>query len=582
MSSSASRIQARIITGKPARRSGLAKWLDDALRRLIDLTAVFFGLLILAPAFAIIAILIRRDSEGPVFYWGPRMGKDGQPFRILKFRTMYERRESYQGPKVTGRGDPRITPVGHWLRNTKLNELPQLWNVLLGQMSLVGPRPEDPDIVTKWSETTRATLLSVRPGITSPASVLYRDEETLLETGDVMRDYLREILPDKLRLDSIYVRQRTILSDLDVIFWTMLALLPLLRRNPITEHALYWGPLSRILIQHFSWFLVDLMASLLAVIVAGLVWRSSAPLHLGPSTALAVSFLIALVFTTVNAVLGLHRIYWSKAPASTTVLLAFSTGLATLVLMLVNLFWRPTPLLPTGMIVFTGVLAYADFVLLRYRERLLTGLATRWLKFRDPSRSAGERVLIVGAGEVATIAIWLLRREEFSRAFRIVGMVDDSPRMQGLELDRICVLDHTANIPRLVRELDIGLVLFAIADIAEKDREEILALCRQTPARVVLMPDILRTVRRSLLPDMEERVRRPVQTTATADLSTAQQPALPGGSDFSQWVVHLDKLIEQGSWDQAQAEIKQVCKDLPAARAMQGDLIETRREEAHG
>src|SRR5690606_29290266 len=104
----------------------------------------------------------------------------GKPFRILKFRTMYECPDSYQGPGITAKGDDRVTPVGQWLRHTKLNELPQLWNVLRGDMSLVGPRPEDPDFVKQWSAETRAELLAVRPGITSPASVLFPDEESLL------------------------------------------------------------------------------------------------------------------------------------------------------------------------------------------------------------------------------------------------------------------------------------------------------------------------------------------------------------------------------------------------------------------
>ncbi len=96
----------------------------------------------------------------------------GKGFGILKFRTMYERAESYAGPRVTGKQDRRITPLGQWLRNTKLNELPQLWNVLIGEMSLVGPRPEDPEIVKTWPADARKEILSVRPGITSPASIL--------------------------------------------------------------------------------------------------------------------------------------------------------------------------------------------------------------------------------------------------------------------------------------------------------------------------------------------------------------------------------------------------------------------------
>ena len=107
------------------------------VKRAFDFTLALVGLIILAPIFTYISILIKRDSPGPIFFWGTRMGKNGQPFKILKFRTMYERLQSYQGSPVTADKDKRITPLGHWLRDTKINELPQLWNVLIGKMSIV-------------------------------------------------------------------------------------------------------------------------------------------------------------------------------------------------------------------------------------------------------------------------------------------------------------------------------------------------------------------------------------------------------------------------------------------------------------
>src|SRR5574341_1928576 len=154
--------------------------LDRFFQCFFDLCAAFLGLLILFPVFGLLAFLIKRESPGPVFYRGPRMGRDGKVFGMLKFRTMYERPASYEGPPVTAQDDGRITPLGKWLRDTKLNELPQLWNVLIGEMSLVGPRPEDPEVAATWPEAARREILSMRPGITSPASGLYRDEEKML------------------------------------------------------------------------------------------------------------------------------------------------------------------------------------------------------------------------------------------------------------------------------------------------------------------------------------------------------------------------------------------------------------------
>lgn len=126
--------------------SNLAK----AAKRVFDILFASLGLIFLSPALLTVGILIMKESPGPALYGGPRVGRGGRRFRILKFRTMYERPESYNGPRLTSKDDPRITPLGHWLRNTKINELPQLWNVLVGDMSLVGPRPEDPEFIDSY------------------------------------------------------------------------------------------------------------------------------------------------------------------------------------------------------------------------------------------------------------------------------------------------------------------------------------------------------------------------------------------------------------------------------------------------
>ena len=483
--------KSRIVFHKEGARAPWQRQLDAAARRLLDIVASGIGLIILSPLFALIALLIRRDSPGPIFYWGPRMGRGGHPFRILKFRTMYEDDASYNGPGITGKGDRRITPTGQWLRDTKLNELPQLWNVLIGDMSLVGPRPEDPDFVQAWSEETRHVLLSVRPGITSPASVLYREEEQLITSHNVVDSYLRDIMPGKLRLDLLYVRHRTLLADLDVIFWTAITLLPQLKRRQVPQHALYWGPLARFITRYFSWFLADLIAALAATTTAALIWRSGAPLHLGAELLLLIAFGIAIIFSIVNALLGLHRVYWSRAPSNAVFDLAFSSLLTTTVLIVINHFWPSQPLLPVGLLLVTGLFAFLAFVAARFRTRILTGLATRWIQLRGQANAVGERVLIVGAGRLGDFALSLLRRSDTARAFSVIGLIDDAPRKQGLRIDGLPVLGNAADIPDLVKQHDIGLIIYAIADIDPDEKDQILSHCRQTPARLVIMPDIL-------------------------------------------------------------------------------------------
>ena len=177
--------------------------------------------LFLSPLFVLVAFAIKLDSRGPIFYRARRIGKDGVPFRLYKFRRMVSDADK-QGPGITATGDSRITRVGRFLRRTKIDELPQLINVLSGDMSLVGPRPEDPRYVALYTPEQRR-VLAVRPGITSAASLAYRHEEQLLAGADWETIYRTRVLPDKLAIDLAYLERRTLVSDLKLILRTIAA-----------------------------------------------------------------------------------------------------------------------------------------------------------------------------------------------------------------------------------------------------------------------------------------------------------------------------------------------------------------------
>ena len=485
-------------------RRNIFRKADNVLRRLMDIILSLIGMVILSPVFLLIAIAIKRSSPGPIFYWGPRAGRHGTTFRILKFRTMFEREESYQGPKVTAENDPRITPLGRMLRQTKMNELPQLWNVLIGDMSLVGPRPEDPTIAAAWPEEVRNEILSVRPGITSPASVVYRNEEELLESQNLMDTYLWDILPTKLRLDQLYVRNRSVLSDMDVVLWTLIALVPKLKSYAVPEHLLYWGPFSRFTSRILYWFAIDLIVAFVAIGTAGVIRRLSAPLDLGLDTAVLIALIMALLFSLLNTVVGLNRVNWSTARMQDAFDLAVSTGILSLLIFVANMALPGDPLLPPSVVVLSGVFAFFGFVAVRYRSRLFIDLASRWMDMKG-HRLLGERVLIIGGGEVGRFASWLLRNETLSQAFHIVGMVDDDPRKIGTTIDGCAVIDSTDSIPYLVQKHDIGLIMYAIADIDPAEQERILTLCQSTSARTIPIPDILETLRAQLPKNESER-----------------------------------------------------------------------------
>ena len=473
--------------------------LFNFFKRLSDILISGLGLLILAPFFGIIVLAIKREGPGPIFYRGPRMGRFGREFGILKFRTMREDPESYNGPRVTAKNDKRVTPLGQWLRDTKLNELPQLWNVFIGEMSLVGPRPEDPEIAKNWPEDASAEILSMRPGITSPASVAYRDEEHRLSGDNVMAQYMQEILPDKLRLDRLYVRHCSFFGDLDILFWTAVALLPRVERQ-IPEGKLFAGPLYQIARRNISWFFIDLVASLAAVVVATVFWRFFDVIDWGILPLSILAAFLALLFSIMNFLLGLDRIIWSRASAEEGLVLIFSNAISIAVVLLVNAFrdvyfsWFPYPSLPIRLIALIGILTMLAGLLTRYRLRLITSFASRWLNWRGGRGGVGERVLILGAGEGGQIINWLLRRETLRTTFTVIGMVDDDPAKQGMRIDGCTVLGNTTDIPPLVKKHDVGVILFAITNLSEGARQRALRLSESTGARVVFLNDILGTV----------------------------------------------------------------------------------------
>jgi len=485
------------------RSTSLPPWWRNGIKRAFDVVASILGIILLSPFFLPVAILLRREAPGPIFYCGPRTGRGGKTFDMIKFRTMYECPESYNGPRVTAKGDGRITPLGKWLRDTKLNELPQLWNVLKGEMSLVGPRPEDSEIEKTWPLEVRNEILSVRPGITSPASVLYRDEESLLPADGVMEVYFRDILPDKLRLDRLYVRNYSFLGDLDILLWTFMSLLPRIARQRVPESRLFAGPLYRFVQRRVSWFALDLLICILAVTLSGVIVRLFAPINWGLLPLLALAVVLALLFSAVNAFLGLDRIIWSRAGAEDGLVLVFSNGVSFMILALLNILldyhtWFSIPPLPTELIVLVGMFIFTGSLLARYRMRLLTSIASRWLTWRKQRGGFGERVLILGAGEGGQIVNWLLHRGSLRQAFKVVGMVDDDPAKQGMRIDRCRVLGVSGDLSELVRKHDVGVILFTISNLPEDARRGLLKLCQIPGVRLVFMSDILGTIQTQL------------------------------------------------------------------------------------
>lgn len=193
------------------------------LKRGVDVVVSSIALVLLSPFLLVIAALVRLTSPGPALYRAVRVGKGGRGFTLYKFRSMVANADR-RGPGITAAGDSRITRVGRFLRRTKLDELPQFYNVLCGDMSLVGPRPEDPHYVGLYTAEQRG-VLGVRPGITSAASVQFRHEEAILQGADWEQRYVNEVMPAKLAIDLDYARHASLGRDIRILLRTAKAVL---------------------------------------------------------------------------------------------------------------------------------------------------------------------------------------------------------------------------------------------------------------------------------------------------------------------------------------------------------------------
>jgi lipopolysaccharide/colanic/teichoic acid biosynthesis glycosyltransferase/GGDEF domain-containing protein len=508
--------QAYLKTSKKIQMSGssliqtiIVFWMN-LVKRSFDIIMSLIGLLFLTPIFLYIAALIKRDSPGPVFYWGPRMGRNRKPFKILKFRTMYEDLNSYMGPSVTALGDDRITPLGHWLRDTKINELPQLWNVLIGEMSLVGPRPEDVKIAETWPADSAQEILSVRPGITSPASILYHDEEKILSGTNLMGNYFKNILPDKMRLDRLYIRYHSFFSDIDVIFWTLAILVPRIAKTRIPEGYIFAGPFSVLVRRYVHWFTLDLATALIAVTITSVLWSISVPVNWETSHLVMLGILQAFLFSGINSILGGNKVVWPKARSEDAIGPVLSCGFATATILILDYLrarynWLPYPPLPPMMMLTVGLLAGVGFLAVRYRLRLIAIIANSWLSWRKDDGIVGERVIIAGSGEGTQIASWLLRRRMFRTAFSLVGAVDHmDPTAYGMKIDGLWMLGSINDLPALVKKHDIGVILSTLPPNS-LEVKYLIALKKVSPIRIIFLNDLMGIV--------DQQMTKPVGTT---------------------------------------------------------------------
>ncbi len=459
-------------------------------RRAFDAILAAGTLLLLSPLLLVVCVLILALDGPPVLYRGERVGRGGTPFHMLKFRTMV-RDAARAGPGVTMGADPRITRLGAVLRRTKLDELPQLLNVLWGDMSLVGPRPEDPRFVALYTPEQRR-VLEVRPGITSPASIAFRDEQSRL-AGATEQDYVHRVLPLKLRLDLEYVDHHSLAVDISVLAQTAAALLP-------TATA------QRLLRRYLPWVVIDGLTVAIAF-YASFALRFGGLHGAGGAEALGtlnvVIVPIILLYLATEHVWGLNQRIWRYATASEIMLVLnvclVATAIAVLGDLLAGLVFGVRDL-PLSVVVLGGFFTFMGIVLTRFRGRILRAAWRR----RPGSPSTPTATLIYGAGDAGHFVAWRLVTLPEGNAYHVIGFIDDDPRKWGLRIHGLPVLGGRMVLPEIVRRRGIQLVVVAIANIPGEALRDLVTVCQATDAQVKVVPSLVDQVRSSSGPLLRE------------------------------------------------------------------------------
>lgn len=489
------------------------------MKRLFDVVVAASALIALSPVFLLIAAAILVTDPGPVFFRHSRIGRFGQPFPVLKFRTMKQHHTLTS--ELTISRDPRVTPFGKLLRVSKLDELPQLVNVLRGEMSLVGPRPESPKFVAHYTPAQRA-ILRVRPGITGPAQIFYPHQERILDGPDYEERYINVVMPIRVALGINYARNHTLWYDFKCILLTLLAIvhpipphwaLPRTLRNPAKD---FDRPLSddttsapdmslrsmrlaqadathtagrpririgAVVLGRMRLSGVGIGCDMIAVITAfesvAILRYANVPLpidvlgqYIWPSLA------IAFTYTIVSYLAGLHQRLWRYANMHDAASLARVVAATALIASAAHLFGlSPFSVLPISVIVGGTLLSF-----------LFLGAVKTFLAAR-PNIAAGRtnaqtiRVLIIGAGQAGADLSNRFMLNSGS-GYQVVAFIDDDPEKWHRRIHGKSIYGPTEAIPDFVRQLGVDMIAIAMPSADPERIEQIAAQCRDTRVNI--------------------------------------------------------------------------------------------------
>ncbi len=462
------------------------------LKRAFDILGAASGLVVLAPLLLLLALCVKLDSPGPVFFRQTRVGRHGHPFRIFKFRTMSVVQPS-DAAQVTVAGDSRITRTGAWLRRWKLDELPQLIDVLRGTMSLVGPRPEVPRYVEHYPSEWRERLLSVRPGITDFASVRYRNESELLaQASDPEREYIDTVLPTKLRYALHYVDNLSLASDLRVLGLTLRTvfvptLSPTWSALPMKNSRLWpWLDQAMSALNPRNRALATLMDAL--VVLA--CWHITYLFRLGferwqpgrPWYDDYVSFGVVVAYLVAMALTGVPRGLWRffgfddfKRIAVGCLLAGLVSAVAVLTSQLVGV--------ARAVLVLHPLFCILALSLLRMAYRMLWEHARACASGHDEEP---RRAIVLGAGDAGRRLIGDLQRRS---GWTVLTVLDDDRAKQGLRIAGVTVGGTIGDLALPHVLAGATHVIIAMPSATVEQLSAVVALARHTGLQVMSVPD---------------------------------------------------------------------------------------------
>lgn len=485
---------------------------SPGLPRAFDVVCSALGLLALSPVLVLVALAVAVSSRGPILFRQTRIGYRGRPFTFYKFRSM---RVAEEGLPLTASGDRRVTRVGKWLRKLKLDELPELFNVLRGDMALVGPRPEVPRYVDLDDPLWRL-VLGVRPGLTDPVTLRLRNEEELLGAlaGDPDDFYTSSLLPFKLRGYRGYILRRSWRSDLWVLWTTILGILLPGRNPPPTQEEInrLWGGDAaagaetvqpRGLLEGYrrqAQFLLDLGVLAAAFVLAYLVrfeFRIPADEQHNLLTQLPYVLVVQLAAYFLT---GIHNFAWRYISLS-EIQAFLRAGISSAIPLLILRFALQEPFqswrVPLSVIFLNAILGFGGLLGLRVIWRMRYEHRRRQRRLLVAGAQTALPVLLVGAGQAGILAT----RELDSRGdvpLDIRGFVDDDPSKQGLVIRGVRVLGTTDDLPRLVAAQKIDHVIITIAEASPLELGRIMAICQKIPVGVRIIPGLHKILEGSL------------------------------------------------------------------------------------